>query len=120
MNYSFLFKFSLIVRLKMNKDLILQIMTKAHYLIPRETYLRIYPYISSEKTTFDNLEMIAIELHEDIVLTDTIQLLLTDINDSLTKEEQIEKEDIKEIMNSLDLPSAKPIGTIQLQKSQRI
>lgn len=44
-----LLKFSLIVRLKMNKDLILQILTKAHYLIPRETYLRIYPNISSAK-----------------------------------------------------------------------
>ena len=76
----------MIVRLKMNKDLILQILTKAHYLIPRETYLRIYPNISSAKTTFDNLEKIAVELHEDIVLTDTIQLLLTDINDSLTNE----------------------------------
>jgi len=110
----------LIVRLTMDKDLILQIMTKAHYLIPRETYLRIFLYISSEKTTYDNLEMIAIELHEDIVLTDTIQLLLTDINESLKKEEQIEKEDIKEIMDSLDLPPAKPIGTIQLEKSHSI
>ena len=122
-NNSFLLKFSLIVRLKMNKDLILQILTKAHYLIPRKTYLRIYPYINPEKTTYDNLEVIAIELHEDIVLTDTIQLLLTDINDSLTKEEQIEKEDIKEIMDSLDsldLPPEKPIGTIQLEKSQSI
>ena len=122
MNYSFLFKFSLIVRLKMNKDLILQIMTKAHYLIPRETYLRIYPYISSEKTTFDNLEMIAIELHEDIVLTDKIQLLLTDTNDSLTKEEQIEKEDIKEIMDSLDsldLPPETPTGTLKSQNATK-
>ena len=64
--------------------------------------------------------MIAIELHEDIVLKDTIQLLLTDINDSLTKEEQIEKEDIKGIMDSLDLPPEKPIGKIQLEKSQSI
>ena len=88
-------------------------MTKAHYLIPRETYLRIFPYINPEKTTYDNLEMIAIELHEDIVLTDTIQLLLTDINESLTKEEQIEKEDIKEIMNSLDLPPTTPKGHIK-------
>lgn len=110
----------MIVRLKMDKDLILQVMTKAHYLIPRETYLRIFLYINPEKTTFDNLEMIAIELHEDIVLTDTIQLLLTDINDSLTKEEQIEKEDIKEIMDSLDLPPENPIRTIQLEKSQSI
>ena len=123
MNYSFLLKFSLIVRLKMNKDLILQILTKAHYLIPRKTYLRIYPYINPEKTTYDNLEVIAIELHEDIVLTDTIQLLLKDINESLTKEEQIEKEDIKEIMDSLDsldLPPEKPTGTIQLEKGQSI
>ena len=122
-NNSFLLKFSLIVRLKMNKDLILQILTKAHYLIPRKTYLRIYPYINPVKTTFDNLEMIAIELHEDIVLTDTIQLLLKDINESLMKEEQIEKEDIKEIMDSLDsldLPPEKPTGTIQLKKSQSI
>tara|TARA_Y100001970_G_C14224289_1_gene854607 strand:- start:1334 stop:1648 length:315 start_codon:yes stop_codon:yes gene_type:complete len=104
----------------MNKDLILQILTKAHYLIPRKTYLRICPYINPAKTTYDNLEVIAIELHEDIVLTDTIQLLLTDINESLTKEEQIEKEDIKAIMDSLDLPPEKPIGTMQLQKSQRI
>ena len=104
----------------MDKDLILQIMTKAHYLIPRETYLRIFLYINPGKTTFDNLEMIAIELHEDIVLTDTIQLLLTDINDSLTKEEQIEKEDIKGIMDSLDLPPEKPFGKIQLEKSQSI
>jgi len=110
----------LIVRLRMDKDLILQILTKAHYLIPRETYMRIYPYINPEKTTYDNLEMIAIELHEDIVLTYTIQLLLTDINDSLTKEEQIEKEDIKDIMDSLDLPPEKPFGTIQLEKSQSI
>ena len=110
----------MIVRLKMDKDLILQILTKAHYLIPRETYMRIYTYINPDKTTFDNLEMIAIELHEDIVLTDTIQLLLTDINDSLTKEEQIEKEDIKEIMDSLDLPPENPIGTIQLEKSHSI
>lgn len=107
----------------MNKDFILQILTKAHYLIPRKTYLRIDSYIDPAKTTYDNLEVIAIELHEDIVLTDTIQLLLTDINDSLTKEEQIEKEDIKEIMDSLDsldLPPEKPTGTIQLKKSQRI
>ena len=100
----------------MDKDLILQILTKAHYLIPRETYMRIYPYINPVKTTYDNLEMIAIELHEDIVLTDTIQLLLTDINESLTKEEQIEKEDIKEIMDSLDsldLPPEKPTGVLK-------
>ena len=99
----------------MNKDFILQILTKAHYLIPRETYLRIYPNISSAKTTFDNLEKIALELHEDIVLTDTIQLLLTDINESLTKEHQIEKEDIKEItdsLKSLDLPPEKPTGSL--------
>lgn len=125
MNNSFLLKFSLIVRLKMNKDLILQILTKAHYLIPRKTYLRIYPYINPVKTTFDNLEMIAIELHEDIVLTDTIQLLLTDINDSLTKEEQIEKEDIKEIMDSLDsldsldLPPETPTGTLKSQNATK-
>ena len=110
----------MIVRLRMDKDLILQIMTKAHYLIPRKTYLRIYPYINPDKTTYANLEVIAIELHEDIVLTDTIQLLLTDINDSLTKEEQIEKEDIKGIMDSLDLPPEKPFGKIQLEKSQSI
>ena len=64
--------------------------------------------------------MIAIELHEDIVLTDTIQLLLTDINDSLTTANQVTDEKIKEIMDSLDLPLEKPIGTIQLEKSQSI
>ena len=104
----------------MNKDLILQILIKAHYLIPRKTYLIIFMYINPEKTTYDNLEVIAIELHEDIVLTDTIQLLLTDINESLKKEEQIEKEDIKEIMDSLNLPPETPTGTIQLEKSQSI
>tara|TARA_B100000686_G_scaffold350209_1_gene445531 strand:+ start:541 stop:855 length:315 start_codon:yes stop_codon:yes gene_type:complete len=104
----------------MNKDLILQILTKAHYLIPRKTYLRIYPYINPAKTTYDNLEMIAIELHEDIVLNDTIELVLTEINASLTTENQVTDEKIKEIMDSLDLPPEKPIGTIQLKKSKSI
>ena len=104
----------------MDKDLILQILIKAHFMIPRETYLRIFPNISSEKITFDNLNMIATELHADIVLTDTIELVLTDINASLTTANQVNKEKIKEIMDSLDLPLEKPIGTIQLEKSQSI
>ena len=97
----------------MNKDFILQILTKAHYLIPRETYLRIYPNISSAKTTFDNLEKIALELHEDIVPIKTIQLLLTDINASLTTENQVTDEKIKEIMDSLDLPPETPTGCLK-------
>ena len=95
----------------MNKDFILQILTKAHYLIPLGTYLRIYSYINAEKTTYDNLEMIAIELHEDIVLNDTIQLLLAEINASLT-ENQVTDEKIKEIMDSLDLPET-PMGCLK-------
>ena len=92
----------------MNKDLILQILTKAHFMIPRETYLRIYPNISSEKITFDNLNMIATELHADIVLTDTIELVLTEINASLTTVNQVTDEKIKEIMDSLDFPPETP------------
>jgi len=104
----------------MDKDLILQILIKAHYLIPRDTYLRIYPNISSAKTTFDNLEKIAIELHEDIVLTDTIQLLITEINTSLTTANQVTDEKIKEIIEALDLPPKKPTDIIRRERRSSI
>ena len=52
----------------------------------------------------------------------------TDINESLTKEDQIEKEDIKEIMDSLDsvdsldsldLPPETPTGTLKSQNATK-
>ena len=103
----------------MNKDLILQILTKAHFMISRETYLRIFPNISSEKITFDNLNMIATELHADIVLTDTIKLVLTDINASLTTVNQVTDEKIKEIIEALDLPPETPTGNLKSQDATK-
>ena len=87
----------------MNKDLILQILIKAHFMIPRETYLRIYPLISDMKLPLENLERIAIELHEDQVLKDNILLVLTDINESLKTDKRVTEAEIKEIIEGLDL-----------------
>ena len=84
----------------MNKDLILQILMKVHFMIPRETYLRIYPLISDLKLPLENLEIIAIELHEDQVLKDNILLVLTDINDSLTTNKQVSKDDIQKLIDN--------------------
>ena len=84
----------------MNKDLILQIIMKVHFMIPRETYLRIYPLISDMKLPLENLERIAIELHEDQVLKDNILLVLTDINDSLTTNKQVSKDDIQKLIDN--------------------
>ena len=84
----------------MNKDFILQIIMKVHFMIPRETYLRIYPLISDMKLPLENLERIAIELHEDQVLKDNILLVLTDINDSLTTNKQVSKEDIQKLIDN--------------------
>ena len=96
-------KIIFIARLKMNKDLILQILIKAHFMIPRDTYLSIYPKISPAKTTLENLEMIAVTLHEDLVLKDNILLALTDVNESLTADKQVTKEEVEEIIKKLDL-----------------
>ena len=84
----------------MNKDFILQILMKVHFMIPRETYLRIYPLISDMKLPLENLERIAIELHEDQVLKDNILLVLTDINDSLTTNKQVSKDDIQKLIDN--------------------
>ena len=84
----------------MNKDFILQILMKVHFMIPRETYLRIYPLISDMKLPLENLERIAIELHEDQVLKDNILLVLTDINDSLTTNKQVSKDDIQRFIDN--------------------
>ena len=84
----------------MNKDLILQILMKVHFMIPRETYLRIYPLISDMKLPLENLERIAIELHEDLVLKDNILLVLTDINDSLTTNRQVSRDDIQKLIDN--------------------
>ena len=84
----------------MNKDFILQILMKVHFMIPRETYLRIYPLISDMKLPLENLERIAIELHEDQVLKDNILLVLTDINDSLTTDKQVSKDDIQKLIDN--------------------
>jgi len=73
---------------------------KVHFMIPRETYLRIYPLISDMKLPLENLERIAIELHEDQVLKDNILLVLTDINDSLTTDKQVSKDDIQKLIDN--------------------
>mgnify|MGYP001377578569 CR=1 FL=1 len=103
----------------MNKDLILQILIKAHFMIPRDTYLSIYPKISPAKTTLENLEMIAVTLHEDLVLKDNILLALTDVNASLTSDKQVTKEEVEDIIEALDLPPKKPTGDIESQNATK-
>ena len=104
--------------LKMDRDLILQILTKSHYLIPRETYLRIYTDISKIKTTFDNLEIIAIEMNDDLIRKYIIELVLIEINSSLTIDKQVTQTKIKEIIKKLDLSSGSSTGYISQKFSE--
>ena len=104
--------------LKMDRDLILQILTKSHYLIPRETYLRIYTDISKIKTTFDNLEIIAIEMNDDLIRKYIIELVLIEINSSLTIDAQVTQTKIKEIIKKLDLSSGSSTGYISQKFSE--